>query len=130
MIPYFLFVLMRLQEGVCDHLRVIKMQNLAKFKNAVINGVVAIVCARHGFYLPQGIELGLQHRSRGSEAITRKQHAANARCLREEQQLHQTLSVDSCERSWESTWIIEDVLTHGQIAVLKSDWVNKNKVLK
>jgi hypothetical protein len=29
------------------------MQNIAKFKNAVITGVVAVQCARHGFYLPQ-----------------------------------------------------------------------------
>ncbi|KAJ7052855.1 hypothetical protein C8F01DRAFT_1236176 [Mycena amicta] len=43
------------EEGICDHLRVIRMQNITKFKNNVINGVVAIVCARHGFYLPQGM---------------------------------------------------------------------------
>nr|GAT45487.1 predicted protein [Mycena chlorophos] len=43
------------EEGVCDHLRVIRTQNISKFKNCVINGVVAIVCARHGFYMPQGM---------------------------------------------------------------------------
>ncbi|KAJ6631636.1 hypothetical protein B0H10DRAFT_1938469 [Mycena sp. CBHHK59/15] len=32
-----------------------RMQNIAKFKNAVISGVVAVQCARHGFYLPQGM---------------------------------------------------------------------------
>ncbi len=31
------------------------MQNIAKFKNAVISGVVAVQCARHGFYLPQAM---------------------------------------------------------------------------
>jgi hypothetical protein len=28
---------------------------MTKFKNAVVSGVVAIVCARHAFYLPQGM---------------------------------------------------------------------------
>ncbi|KAJ7100503.1 hypothetical protein C8R44DRAFT_641842 [Mycena epipterygia] len=31
------------------------MQNIAKFKNTVISGIVAVQCARHGFYLPQGM---------------------------------------------------------------------------
>ncbi|KAJ7173392.1 hypothetical protein C8R46DRAFT_893031 [Mycena filopes] len=39
----------------CSHLRAARMQNIAKFKNAVISGVVAVQCARHGFYLPQGM---------------------------------------------------------------------------
>jgi ABC-type microcin C transport system permease subunit YejE len=26
-----------------------------KFKNAVVSSVVAVVCARHGFFLPQGM---------------------------------------------------------------------------
>jgi len=30
------------------------MQNIVKFRNAVISGVVAVQCARHGFYMPQG----------------------------------------------------------------------------
>ncbi|KAJ7921959.1 hypothetical protein B0H13DRAFT_1866198 [Mycena leptocephala] len=41
--------------GTCSHLRAARMQNLAKFKNAVISGVVAVQCARHSFYLPQGM---------------------------------------------------------------------------
>ncbi|KAJ7230076.1 hypothetical protein GGX14DRAFT_344027 [Mycena pura] len=41
--------------GTCSHLKAARMQNIAKFKNAVITGVVAVQCARHGFYLPQAI---------------------------------------------------------------------------
>ncbi|KAJ7907161.1 hypothetical protein B0H13DRAFT_1879876 [Mycena leptocephala] len=41
--------------GTCSHLRAARMQNISKFKNAVISGVVAVQCARHGFYLPQGM---------------------------------------------------------------------------
>ncbi|KAJ6535032.1 hypothetical protein B0H19DRAFT_964179 [Mycena capillaripes] len=41
--------------ATCSHLRAARMQNIAKFKNAVISGVVAVQCARHGFYLPQGM---------------------------------------------------------------------------
>ncbi|KAJ7503595.1 hypothetical protein B0H11DRAFT_1710585 [Mycena galericulata] len=41
--------------GTCSHLRAARMQNIAKFKNAVISGVVAVQCARHGFYLPQAM---------------------------------------------------------------------------
>ncbi|KAJ7682337.1 hypothetical protein DFH06DRAFT_1314555 [Mycena polygramma] len=41
--------------STCSHLRAARMQNIAKFKNAVISGVVAVQCARHGFYLPQGM---------------------------------------------------------------------------
>ncbi|KAJ7131489.1 hypothetical protein C8R43DRAFT_895982 [Mycena crocata] len=41
--------------GTCSHLRAARMQNIAKFKNAVISGVVAVQCARHGFFLPQGM---------------------------------------------------------------------------
>ncbi|KAJ6607491.1 hypothetical protein B0H10DRAFT_2227795 [Mycena sp. CBHHK59/15] len=43
------------EAGTCNHLRAARMQNIAKFKNAVISGVVAVQCARHGFYLPQGM---------------------------------------------------------------------------
>ena len=31
------------------------MQNVVRFKNAVISGVVGVQCARHGFYMPSGI---------------------------------------------------------------------------
>ncbi|KAJ7704531.1 hypothetical protein B0H17DRAFT_1039895 [Mycena rosella] len=41
--------------GTCSHLRAARMQNIGKFKNAVVSGVVAVQCARHGFYLPQGM---------------------------------------------------------------------------
>ncbi|KAJ7715353.1 hypothetical protein B0H16DRAFT_1339969, partial [Mycena metata] len=41
--------------GTCSHLRASRMQNMAKFKNAVVTGVVALQCARHGMYLPQGM---------------------------------------------------------------------------
>ncbi|KAG6836333.1 hypothetical protein H0H93_009029 [Arthromyces matolae] len=39
----------------CPHLRAAQMQNVVKFKNAAITGVIALQCARHGFYLPQGV---------------------------------------------------------------------------
>ncbi|KAF8144371.1 hypothetical protein K438DRAFT_1435719, partial [Mycena galopus ATCC 62051] len=43
------------QEEQCDHLNAARMQKISKFKNAVITGVVAVQCARHGFYMPQGM---------------------------------------------------------------------------
>jgi hypothetical protein len=39
----------------CEHLRAVKLQKMVKFKNAVISGVVAIQCARHGLFLPGGM---------------------------------------------------------------------------
>jgi hypothetical protein len=44
-----------LQKTTCGHLRANRLQNFIKFKNAVVSGVVAVVCARHGFFLPQGM---------------------------------------------------------------------------
>ncbi|KAF7371877.1 hypothetical protein MVEN_00044900 [Mycena venus] len=43
------------ETGTCSHLKAARMQDIAKFKNAVITGVVAVQCARHGFYLPQSL---------------------------------------------------------------------------
>ena len=43
------------QKGTCAHLHAARMQNIIKFKNAVISGVVAVQCAHHGFYMPQGV---------------------------------------------------------------------------
>ena len=43
------------QKGICSHLRANRLQNVIKFKNAIVSGVIAIVCGRHGFYLPQGM---------------------------------------------------------------------------
>ncbi|KAJ7476287.1 hypothetical protein B0H11DRAFT_1727305 [Mycena galericulata] len=43
------------EAGTCPHLQAARMQNMAKFKNAVVTGVIAVQCARHGFYLPQGM---------------------------------------------------------------------------
>jgi hypothetical protein len=43
------------QNCVCSHLRANRLQNIIKFKNAVVSGVIAVQCARHGFYLPQGM---------------------------------------------------------------------------
>jgi hypothetical protein len=37
------------------NLKAANMQRITKFKNAVISGVVAVICARHGFFLPQGM---------------------------------------------------------------------------
>ncbi|KAF8221898.1 hypothetical protein L208DRAFT_1325446, partial [Tricholoma matsutake] len=42
-------------KSTCSHLRAVRLQNLIKFKNADISGVVAVQCARHGFYMPQGL---------------------------------------------------------------------------
>ncbi|KAF9486051.1 hypothetical protein BDN70DRAFT_988377 [Pholiota conissans] len=36
--------------STCAHLRAVRLQNIIKFLNAIISGVVAIQCARHGFY--------------------------------------------------------------------------------
>jgi len=44
-----------LQPGTCAHLQAVRMQNIVKFKNAVISGVVGVQCARHGFYMPQSM---------------------------------------------------------------------------
>ncbi|KAF8188609.1 hypothetical protein K438DRAFT_1722560 [Mycena galopus ATCC 62051] len=59
------------QEEECDHLNSARMQKISKFKNTIITGVVAVQCAatdlhasrcvvavqcaRHGFYMPQGM---------------------------------------------------------------------------
>ena len=43
------------QKSTCSHLRAVRLQNLIKFKNADISGVVAVQCAHHGFYMPQGL---------------------------------------------------------------------------
>ncbi|KAJ7466564.1 hypothetical protein B0H11DRAFT_1733162 [Mycena galericulata] len=43
------------EPGHCAHFRASRLQNIAKFKNAVITGVVAVQCARHGFYSPDGM---------------------------------------------------------------------------
>ncbi|KAF7365921.1 hypothetical protein MVEN_00467300 [Mycena venus] len=42
-------------DGNCPHLKAGRMHNIVKFKNSVVSGVIAVQCARHGFYLPQGI---------------------------------------------------------------------------
>ncbi|KAJ7753086.1 hypothetical protein DFH07DRAFT_744589 [Mycena maculata] len=39
----------------CNELKAVRMQNIAKFKNSVITGVVACQCARHGFFMPGGM---------------------------------------------------------------------------
>ncbi|KAJ7261480.1 hypothetical protein C8J57DRAFT_1634447 [Mycena rebaudengoi] len=39
----------------CSDLKAVRMQNIAKFKNSVITGVVAVQCARHGFFMPGGM---------------------------------------------------------------------------
>ncbi|KAJ7441691.1 hypothetical protein FB451DRAFT_1058065 [Mycena latifolia] len=39
----------------CSDLKAVRMQNIAKFKNSVISGVVAVQCARHGFFMPGGM---------------------------------------------------------------------------
>ncbi|KAJ3535599.1 hypothetical protein NMY22_g6415 [Coprinellus aureogranulatus] len=41
--------------AICAHLRAVRLQNIVKFRNAVISGVISIQCARHGFHLPQGL---------------------------------------------------------------------------
>ncbi|KAF7293465.1 hypothetical protein MIND_01124200 [Mycena indigotica] len=37
--------------GTCAHLRAARLQNHAKFNNTPVTGVIAIQCARHGFFL-------------------------------------------------------------------------------
>ncbi|KAJ7453629.1 hypothetical protein B0H11DRAFT_1740870 [Mycena galericulata] len=43
------------QKCTCSELKAVRMQNIAKFKNSVISGVVAVQCARHGFFMPGGM---------------------------------------------------------------------------
>jgi hypothetical protein len=43
------------QKCTCSDLKAVRMQNIAKFKNSVISGVVAVQCARHGFFMPGGL---------------------------------------------------------------------------
>ncbi|KAJ3569745.1 hypothetical protein NP233_g4852 [Leucocoprinus birnbaumii] len=42
-------------DSTCSRLKAVRQQNKLKFRNAAITGVIAIQCARHGVYLPQGI---------------------------------------------------------------------------
>lgn len=56
--PFFFRPLMGvnlLQKCTCSDLKAVRMQNIAKFKNSVISGVVAVQCARHGFFMPGGM---------------------------------------------------------------------------
>ncbi|KAK6980667.1 hypothetical protein R3P38DRAFT_2579598 [Favolaschia claudopus] len=39
----------------CNHFRAERLQNKVKFKNVLDTGVVAVQCARHGFYLHNGM---------------------------------------------------------------------------
>ncbi|KAK6980699.1 hypothetical protein R3P38DRAFT_2579553 [Favolaschia claudopus] len=41
--------------STCSHFRAARLQNFAKFKNVEVSGVVAVQCARHGFYMPNGM---------------------------------------------------------------------------
>ncbi|KAF9442593.1 hypothetical protein P691DRAFT_798157 [Macrolepiota fuliginosa MF-IS2] len=52
---YLKFVLNKLDNSICAKLKAVWQQEKSKFKDAVITGVVAIQCAHHGFYLPQGM---------------------------------------------------------------------------
>jgi len=54
-IAFALFVFILAQKSTCSHLRAVRQQNIIKFKNADISRVVAIQCACHGFYMPQGV---------------------------------------------------------------------------
>jgi hypothetical protein len=44
-----------LQRVTCNRLKAALTQNIAKFKNNDVSGVFAILCARHGFFQPQGM---------------------------------------------------------------------------
>jgi hypothetical protein len=48
-------LLMIIQKCTCSDLKAVHMQNIAKFKNSVISGVVAVQCAHHGFFMPGGM---------------------------------------------------------------------------
>ncbi|KAF7760546.1 hypothetical protein Agabi119p4_11222 [Agaricus bisporus var. burnettii] len=41
--------------SLCAKLKAVRQQDRSKFKDAEVSGVIAIQCARHGFYLPQGM---------------------------------------------------------------------------
>ncbi|KAF8511104.1 hypothetical protein JB92DRAFT_3118385 [Gautieria morchelliformis] len=55
------------EKSTCAHLKAVNMQNKAKFKNAEITGVVAVVCARHGIIQP-GAVVDLQKGERYANA--------------------------------------------------------------
>ncbi|KAJ7598232.1 hypothetical protein C8J56DRAFT_1091442 [Mycena floridula] len=38
-------------QSTCNDLKMVKLQNLKKFKNCVTSGVIAVGCPRHGFFL-------------------------------------------------------------------------------
>ena len=44
-----------MQRSTCNRLKAALMHNLAKFKNNDVSGVLAIICARHSFFEPQGM---------------------------------------------------------------------------
>uniref|UniRef100_A0A0W0G9D6 Uncharacterized protein n=1 Tax=Moniliophthora roreri TaxID=221103 RepID=A0A0W0G9D6_MONRR len=39
----------------CSKLKAVRMQNILKFKNAVITSIVGAICTRHGLFFPNGI---------------------------------------------------------------------------
>ncbi|KAJ3565830.1 hypothetical protein NP233_g7389 [Leucocoprinus birnbaumii] len=41
--------------STCAKLKAVRQQELIKFKNMIISRVIAVQCARHGLYLPQGM---------------------------------------------------------------------------
>ncbi|KAJ3562098.1 hypothetical protein NP233_g9786 [Leucocoprinus birnbaumii] len=41
--------------STCAKLKAVRQQELIKFKNMIISGVIAVQCAHHGLYLPQGM---------------------------------------------------------------------------
>ncbi len=40
---------------MCSKLKAVRQQQMVKFSNTLFSGVMAAQCARHNFYLPQGI---------------------------------------------------------------------------
>ncbi|PPQ75117.1 hypothetical protein CVT26_008295 [Gymnopilus dilepis] len=45
----------REDDSVCGHLRALKFRNVLRYKNSDVSGVIIVQCARHGFYMPEGM---------------------------------------------------------------------------
>lgn len=43
------------KDSTCSKLKAVRQQQMVKFANTKFSGVVATQCARHSFYLPQGM---------------------------------------------------------------------------
>lgn len=52
---YVVLIWTGLKDSLCSKLKAVRQQQTVKFTNTKYSGVVATQCARHNFYLAQGI---------------------------------------------------------------------------